>query len=115
MSRAESGYSWTDGNEVQFHFIIDGVADIVECDINYSDTFNGIQPVDIYVNDALIESQTCTESGKLKFSFPYPEGGIADIKLVLPNACSPVYVRISDDSRDLALQIQNIIFTEYQV
>lgn len=115
VSHAESGYSWTDGDEVQFHFILDDVVDMVSCNINYSDTFNGSQTVDIYVNDLLVDSQVCVGAGALKFSFPYPEKGIADIKLVLPDACSPVDMGMSEDSRDLALQIQSMVFSDYNI
>ncbi len=110
MSDAEQGFTWTNGNESDFYFVLAEQSDMVTGIINTLGTFNGAQNVEIYVNGQLVSKQCVEGSGDICFEFAYPENGIVNLKLILPDANSPSALNISDDSRNLALMIHTIEF-----
>ena len=110
MSGAETEFTWTLGKESNFQFMLSEPTDVVKGTINTFGVFNGEQRVDIYVNDILVSQQAIASDEDITFDFDYPTDGVINLRLVFPDAVSPLELGVSDDYRVLALAIRSIRF-----
>lgn len=112
LSGAEDGFSWTEGNEVNFNFRFFEESKYIKGNIKVAGTFNGPQAIEIYVNECNVWKGAVIGSCEVSFVFGYPDNGIANIRIELPNAISPLETGYSSDYRKLALMLETISFEE---
>lgn len=110
MSVAEDGFSWTEGKETEFNFLLKDAADIVQANISVDGVFNEKQDVLIYINGLQVYYGTLYGAEEIKFTFPNPHDNKIDMKLILPNAIAPSKVGVYNDDRTLALMLHDITF-----
>ena len=115
MSAPEQGFTWTNGDEVDFHFVLDPETTTVCGKIDIAGVFYEPQEVSVLVNEEEVFSDVVSEAGEIDFRFTVPSDGIINMKLLLPNSKSPKEVGESDDARDLALMIKSITFDKYEL
>lgn len=112
MSVAEDGFSWTEGNETEFNFLLKDAADTVQANIYVDGVFNEKQDVLIYVNGLQVYYGTLYGAEVIKFTFPNPHDNKINMKLILPNAIAPSKVGVYNDDRTLALMLRDITFID---
>lgn len=112
MSVAEDGFSWTEGNETEFNFLLKDATDTVQANISIGGVFNEKQDVLIFINGLQVYYGTIYGAGEIKFTFPNPHDNKIDMKLILPNAIAPSKVGVYNDDRTLALMIRDITFID---
>lgn len=117
FSASENSHIWTNGHNAEINITLDEPFHNIRWDMSYG-TFNGEQPVEIYVNDSLVEKYTA--NGSETHSLIIPGSLLADsklnIKLVLPNAISPNDVNPEyTDKRLLALDLYEMTFSDTEL
>ncbi|MGN0639066.1 MAG: hypothetical protein ACI4J0_11900 [Huintestinicola sp.] len=114
FSTVEESLIWTNGNEAELKVNINEDFHNIKWDINCK-SYNGEQPVQVYVNESLIARFTA--KGKDNYSIIIPGELITDgelvIKLLLPNAVAPCDVDPNfGDKRMLALAFYEMTFSD---
>lgn len=117
FSASENSHIWTNGHEAEINITLTEPFHNIRWDMSYA-TFNGEQPVEIYVNDSLVEKFTA--NGSETHSVIIPGSLVTDsklnIKLVIPNAISPNEVNPEyADQRLLALDLFEMTFSDTEL
>lgn len=116
ISDYEESASWTDGTKMTVLFSTSefgSTDDKLHGTIDLANIFNNEQFVTVTANGEVCFAQTVTsEMKQIEFDFTNPEDGNIELTLKVPNAISPLDLGMSEDSRNLALMIRNIIVTE---
>lgn len=110
FSDSESSHIWTVGNESELKFNIDDEFNNLKLDLNYI-TYNGEQPVELYINDNLVEKFIAQGEENRSIIIPgkYVTDGNLKIKMLFSNAVAPCDVDAnSSDVRVLALAFRSI-------
>lgn len=117
---AEKGFSynevtfiWTEGNESEIKVKIDEKIENLQLEMSYF-TYNGEQPVELYINDHLIEKFVANGEETKTFIIPGSliQDGNVTMKMHYENAVAPCDVTVnSSDDRVLALGLRKIMFT----
>lgn len=113
LSSKENGFTWSDGKELVLNIQIDEECEQLHGHIELGGVFNGYQSVSILVNDKEVFSDVVMNGNNIDFEFESP--GIQQsikIKIILPDSISPATLGQSEDKRNLALAIREIIFTK---
>lgn len=103
--------TWTDGNVLELGFTSNTDTDILHVEID-CDTYNGQQTVEVYSDNKLAYRGAATG---LPLLFDIDNPGIdktVNVKMILPDAISPLELGVSKDTRKLALCLKTITFTE---
>lgn len=114
LSFSENVRIWTEGYETTFRLRINEDFHNIKWDMSYS-TFNGEQPVKVYVNDTILADFTANGMEKRSFIIPGEliSDGLLNIKLSLPNAIAPFEVDPSNaDQRKIALSFEEMTFSD---
>ena len=112
ISHKEDSYSWTDGKILG---IIVQLVDYpqgsnIQAVFKLKDVFNGKQPIIANVNNKEVYKSEIKHGENISFDFVLPEDKIVDITIEFPDACSPLSLGLSEDTRSLALAIESIAF-----
>lgn len=114
FSSSEIAHIWTDGYEASMKLDIKEKFHNIKWDINYT-TFNGVQPVEVYVNDALVAEFNANgvETRSIIIPGDLITDNTMDIKLMLPKAEAPCNVDPNaSDSRKLAICFLDMTFSD---
>ena len=115
FSANEGVHTWTCANDAEMLFILPEAPGRLKLELNHS-TYNGEQPVEVWINDRLVD--TYTASGATKHTSLIPAGTVNGtelrLRLHLPDACSPDSLGRSIDKRLLALSMQSLVIREYR-
>lgn len=115
MCGPEEGFTWTSGDETNFHFILDADASIIRGTIDIAGVFFEAQDMSVIINGEEVFSDVVAEAMEISFKFTAPKDGIINMQLLLPNSISPLEAGVSGDTRDLALMIRSITFDKYML
>lgn len=113
LSFSEGSHIWTNGNETDFRLRVNEDFHNIRWDMSYG-TFNGEQPVEIYVNNTLIDEFTANSGETHSVIIPGKliDDGMINIRMVLPNATAPCDVNPdSTDERLLAIDLLEMTFS----
>lgn len=112
LSTPENGFSWTDGEYVEWSFSVDPEVSSLECSIFVDGIIGDVQPVSIIVNDEEILSMEIGGRDVITFRFENNEEGYINLKLHIKNPICPADISGSDDLRNLGLQISKLIISK---
>ena len=109
----EENFTWTFGKKLVMQAKLEKFDEtrpvhmFVDCNV-----FNGTQRVFINVNKNQ-RFEFATQDGKpLEFDFKLSADGKIDMSFEFPDSVSPAQLGVSDDSRQLALALKTITFTQ---
>ena len=110
ISNNEGASVWTLGNDAQMRFEFPEKPGDLQLVMEYL-TYNGKQTVEVWVNDQLID--TFVADGPTRQSVRIPADAVAgtelQLRLHLPDACSPASLGRSSDKRLLALNMKSLV------
>lgn len=113
LSHSEEHFTWTDGGFLLMQACLQNfdnarpVHAVIDCNV-----FNGVQRVNVAVNDSNRLRLTVKQGSALEFDFMPPQDGKLTLEFEFPDAVSPKKLGLSEDSRDLALALKSIVFTQ---
>ena len=112
ISHKEDSYSWTDGKIlwVKTKLVDYPQGSNIQAVFKLKDVFNGKQPIIANVNNKEVYKSEIKHGENISFDFVLPEDKIVDITIEFPDACSPLSLGLSEDTRSLALAIESIAF-----
>ena len=112
LSGNEDWGTWTNDTELSMRFRTDSICERIHGEITCH-MFNGSQAVTVYANDVKVYENSTYTGGSIGFDFDNPAFGTPiRITVELPEATSPLAIGQSGDSRNLALGITGMVFTE---
>ena len=109
ISTPEELFSWTEGNEVQLHAVINGYNNDAKYEAVFSlkRVFNGRQKVIVLEDGEEIYNGIVTsDNTELRFPISPTERGQVKLKIMLPDAISPNQLNRSLDKRILAVAFE---------
>ena len=113
LSAPEMQFTWTEGNKLVMQAALQKINNArpvhVKIDCN---VFNGTQRVNAIINKTDRIELVAKDGFPLEFDFTPPQDGKLDLEFELPDAVSPKALGLSEDSRNLALALKSIVFTQ---
>ncbi|MBR4159849.1 MAG: hypothetical protein IKT97_07340 [Spirochaetia bacterium] len=112
ISKKEEKFSWTNGKVLIVKARLADYSPETKIQVVFDiiSIFNSKQLVIATINNKEVYKGEIASNNNLIFKFILPEDKIVDIKLELPDACSPKSLDLSEDTRLLALAIEDIQF-----
>lgn len=110
MSSPEDWGTWTDGKEALLGLRANTQSDLLHCRIA-AGVYNSFQDVTISVNGVCVYQNTAYLGEDIEFDFSNANGGVIEMIISLPQACSPAETG-SDDKRVLGLSIEQMEISE---
>lgn len=123
ISHNEGGFTWSDGNVIDFRPLYLGETPHIVT-LDYSMIFQSQQRIKIFVNDSMIYEDIITEPGRITARIPADMNGFVNLKIELPDAISlyklyesgavqaPEDWQVSGDRRYLGLALTRIAIEE---
>ena len=114
ISRNEGNYTWTNGNKLLFkplYFENAKKHQSLLLKLNILSVYNNKQYIVVYCNGKEIFNDTLTDKTQLEIPFQTDENGYFTLSFSLPDAISPNDLGISNDTRKLALALDNLMIT----
>lgn len=114
FSESEHTHIWTEGSEAVLEFEIEEEFNDLRLDLNYG-TYNGIQPVKLYVNNILVEEFEANGQEEKSILIPgeYVKDGNLNLQFRFTNEISPAEVDSNnEDKRKLALAFYSLVLSD---
>ena len=114
VSQAENWGSWTDGDSVCINMALNDeeICSQIRAYIDVTGTFYQPQRVNALINDSEVYSAVIEGDQDIEFVFNWPEDGIVNMKILLPDSRQPSELGLSMDSRDLGIGLREIVFSD---
>ena len=113
ISGNEKTFTWSDGNEITLKKLkvknITRKKDLI-MEIETDRTYNGYQKIEFFSNNKKINEKIVNGNEKFEIPISTDENGVINIKMILPNAISPLEKKESEDGRKLAVGFKSILF-----
>lgn len=114
FSESEHTHIWTEGSEAVLEFEIEEEFNDLRLDLNYG-TYNGIQPVKLYVNNILVEEFEANGQEDKSILIPgeYVKDGNLKLQFRFTNEISPAEIDPNNgDRRKLALALNSLVLSD---
>lgn len=110
----ETSYVWTNGKEIELRFDIGLVEQNLELSIDYGAVNNNYQRVYVYAGEQPVASFVAKNASRQSFILPKEavQDGILDIKIMLPDAFSPLKEGTGVDGRMLGLALRSVMISQ---
>lgn len=114
LSNAEEQFTWTEGQHGELYFHTN-LRENINIELTYIHIYAEPQVIRINWEDRLLAEETLSsQEGKIAFEIPAEileeTKGYIKLDLIYPNATSPQKCGESDDTRDLSIALQEMVF-----
>lgn len=117
ISYSENDYAWSDGNKIEFQRM--KLSETGEkaylFTLSLLGVYNGEQQVIIFCNGTEVMNRIINGAVELVIPITTDTQGIAELTISLPDAISPKEIGESNDTRELALQLEKIQISQFTV
>ena len=108
-SMDEAAYTWTDGKELVFYPLNAAQEGDYLMTVQAAGIFTGSQRVSAVLNGETVYEDSLAGAAEMRIPLHLRQGK-NDLRMELPDAVSPVELKVGNDGRKLALQLTDISF-----
>ena len=108
-SMDEAAYTWTDGKELVFYPLNAAQEGDYLMTVQAAGIFTGSQRVSAVLNGETVYEDSLAGAAEMRIPLRLRQGK-NDLRMELPDAVSPVELKVGNDGRKLALQLTDISF-----